>query len=67
MSIIRDKVLKAIEKLKDEELEGVLDYINLIQEPEEVKPTQEEKEAIRQGREDYKKGDFIKWEDLRRS
>ncbi|MCX6089142.1 MAG: hypothetical protein NTX88_01945 [Candidatus Atribacteria bacterium] len=67
MSMIREKVLKAIEKLKEEELEGVLDYINLIQEPEEVEPTEEEKEAIRQGREDHQKGDFIKWEDLRRS
>ena len=39
MSLIREKILEAIEKLKDEELEGVLDYIKLIQEPEEIEPT----------------------------
>ena len=50
MSLIREKILEAIEKLKDEELEGVLAYIKLIQEPEEIEPTQEEKEAIKQGR-----------------
>ena len=61
MSVIRDKILEAIEKLKDEELEGVLAYIKLIQEPEEIEPTQEEKEAIKQGREDFQKGDFIIW------
>ena len=61
MSLIREKILEAIEKLKDEELEGVLAYIKLIQEPEEIEPTQEEKEAIKQGREDFQKGDFIIW------
>ena len=61
MSLIREKILEAIEKLKDEELEGVLAYIKLIQEPEEIDPTQEEKEAIKQGREDFQKGDFIIW------
>ena len=67
MSLIREKILEAIEKLKDEELEGVLAYIKLIQEPEEIEPTQEEKEAIKQGREDFQKGDFIIWKSFKRS
>lgn len=67
MSLIREKILEAIEKLKDEELEGVMDYIKLIQEPEEIEPTQEEKEAIKQGREDFQKGDFIRWKDCQSS
>ena len=66
MSSTREKILKAIEKMKEEDLEGVLDYIYLIQEPEEVEPTKEELEAIKRGQEEYARGDYVKWEDLKR-
>jgi hypothetical protein len=62
---IRDQIKKALETLPEEALEGVLEYIRCIQEPEEVEPTEEELKAIAKGEEAYAKGEYLRWRDVK--
>ena len=62
---IKEEIVKALDKLPDEALEGVLEYIEFVSEPEEVTPTASELEAIRRGEEEYKRGEFIRWRDVK--
>ncbi|KUK11900.1 MAG: Uncharacterized protein XD51_1184 [Moorella sp. 60_41] len=62
---IREEIIRAIETLTEEELEAVRDYISFLREPEEVIPTEEEREALVRGREEYKRGEYVKWRDLK--
>lgn len=63
---IREEIIKAIETLTEEELEAVIDYINFLREPEEVTPTEEEREALARGREEYNRGEYARWRDLKK-
>jgi hypothetical protein len=47
----REEIIKNLDTLSDDALEGVLEYIQFIQEPEEVEPTEGELKAIAQGEE----------------
>jgi hypothetical protein len=62
---LRDELIRAINKLPDEAIEGVLDYVRFIQEPEEIEPTEADLKAITLGEEAYAKGDYVKWKDIR--
>lgn len=62
---IREEIIKALDKLSEESLEGVLEYVKFIQEPEEVEPTEAELKAIAQGEEAYAKGEYIRWRDIK--
>jgi hypothetical protein len=44
----------------------VIESGEFIGEPETVEATAEELEAIRRGDEEYRKGEFIRWRDLKR-
>jgi len=44
----------------------VLEYVEFIAESETIEATAEELEAIRRGDEEYRKGEFIRWRDLKR-
>ena len=55
---IREELLKAIEDMREEELEAVWDYVRLLREPEEAEPTAEEREAIA-------RGEYVKWDDFK--
>ena len=37
---LREEIIKNLDTLSDDALEGVLEYIQFIQEPEEVEPTE---------------------------
>ena len=50
----------------EDALEGVLEYIQCIQEPEEVEPTADEIEAVARGKEEIAKGDLVDWRDLKK-
>jgi hypothetical protein len=63
---LREEIHNALEKLPDEALEGVLDYIRFIQEPEEVEPTAEEIAIIARGKEEIASGDLVDWRDLKK-
>ena len=54
---LREEINNALEKLPDEALEGVLEYIRFIQEPEEVEPTAEEIAIIARGKEEIASGE----------
>ncbi|MFZ0942704.1 MAG: hypothetical protein WB930_10510 [Syntrophobacteraceae bacterium] len=63
---IKERIVEVLDKLPAESLEGVLEYVEFIAEPESVEATAEELEAIRRGDEEYRKGEFVRWRDLRR-
>ena len=62
---IREEIIKNLDTLREEDLEGVLDYIRFIQEPEEVEPTEGELKAIAQGEDAYAKGEYVRWRDIK--
>jgi hypothetical protein len=62
---IKEELIKAINNLPEEALEGVLDYVRFIQEPEEVEPTEDELRAIARGQEEYAKGEYVLWRDIK--
>jgi hypothetical protein len=62
----KERIIEVLNKLPPESLEGVLEYVEFIAEPEAVEATAEELEAIRRGDEEYRKGEFIRWRDLKR-
>jgi hypothetical protein len=63
---LRAEIDKALESLSQDALEGVLEYIRFIQEPEEVEPTEEEIAVIARGKEEIAGGDLVDWRDLKK-
>jgi len=59
------EIIKNLDTLSEDDLEGVLEYIQFIQEPEEVEPTEGELKAIAQGEEAYAKGEYVRWRDIK--
>jgi len=64
---IREELIKAIETMDEENLKAVLDYVRLLQEPEEVEPTEEERTAIARGREEFARGEYVRWRELKQN
>ncbi len=62
----KERIIEALDKLPPESLEGVLEYVEFIAEPEAVEATAGDLEAIRRGDKEYSKGEFIRWRDLKR-
>jgi len=62
---IREEIIKSLNTLSEDALEGVLEYIRFIQEPEEVEPTEEELKAIAAGEKAYAKGEYVRWRDIK--
>jgi hypothetical protein len=63
---IREEIIKSLNNLSEDDLEGVLEYIRFIQEPEEVEPTEEERAIIARGKEEIASGDLVDWRDLKK-
>ena len=63
---IREEIIKSLNNLSEDALEGVLEYIRFIQEPEEVEPTEEEIAIIARGKEEIASGDLVDWRDLKK-
>lgn len=64
---IKDQIIKALDKLPPEALEMVLEYVEFISEPETVAPTSDELDAIKRGEKEYRRGEFVRWRDIKRS
>ena len=64
MSIPED-LIKAIKGLPEDALEGVLDYVHFIQEPEDAEPTEDELKAIAKGEKEFAKGQYVRWRDIK--
>jgi len=62
---IREELNKVLDNLPEESLEAVLEYARFIQEPEEVEATEAEMKAIARGREEYAKGEYISWRNIK--
>jgi len=60
---IREEVDKALDGLPEDALEGVLEYIQFI--TRSVEPSDEDRMAIRRGREEFSRGEFVDWEDVK--
>jgi len=63
----REEIKKVIDTLPEEALEGVLDYVRFIQEPEEVEPTEEEIKAVARGKEEIARGEVVRWRDIKKN
>ncbi len=63
---LRKEIIKSLNNLSEDSLEGVLDYIRFIQEPEEVEPTAEEVAAIARGKREIARGEVVRWRDLKK-
>jgi hypothetical protein len=63
---LREEIIKNLDTLSEDALEGVLEYIQFIQEPEEVEPTEEEIAIIARGKEEIAGGDLVDWRDLKK-
>ena len=63
---LREEIIKNLNSLSEEALEGVLEYIRFIQEPEEVEPTAEEAAAIARGKKEIARGEVVRWRDLKK-
>ncbi len=62
---LRTEIERALDTLSQDALEGVLEYIRFIQEPEEVEPTEEEIGIIARGKAEIESGDLVDWRDLK--
>ena len=63
---IREEIIKNLDTLSEDALEGVLEYIRFIQEPEEVEPTAEDVAAIARGKQEIARGEVVRWRDLKK-
>ncbi len=63
---LRKEIIKSLNNLSEDSLEGVLEYIRFIQEPEEVEPTAEEVAAIARGKREIARGEVVRWRDLKK-
>jgi hypothetical protein len=63
---LREEIINSLDRLSEEALEGVLEYIRFIQEPAEVEPTVEEVAAIARGKKEIAKGEVVSWRDLKK-
>jgi len=62
---LREEIIKNLGTLSEDALEGVLEYIRFIQEPEEVEPTEKEIEAIARGKKEIAWGEVVCWRDIK--
>ena len=62
---LRAEIIKNLDTLSEDDLEGVLEYIQFIQEPEEVEPTAEEIAIIARGKEEIASGEVVSWRDIK--
>ncbi|MGA7564238.1 MAG: hypothetical protein WBW55_13610 [Desulfobaccales bacterium] len=63
---LREEIIKSLNTLSEEDLEGVWENINFIQEPGEVEPTAEEVAAISRGKQEIARGEVVRWRDLKK-
>ncbi len=63
---LREEIIKSLNNLSEDSLEGVLEYIRFIQEPEEVEPSAEEVAAIARGKQEIARGELVRWRDLKK-
>jgi hypothetical protein len=65
LSALRDELHHLVESLPEEELAQVRDFVKvLLQEAEEL--TEEEWQEVREGEEEFKRGTWVIWKDVRR-
>ena len=66
MYAIREEVHRLVEALSDEEMAGVRDFLNvLMREPLEL--TDEEWQEVSDREEEFRKGEWLRWEDVIRT
>jgi len=63
---LRAEIIKNLDTLSEDALEGVLEYMQFIQEPAEVEPTADEIAAVARGKEEIAGGEVVGWRDMKR-
>jgi hypothetical protein len=63
--MVKEEIMEQIQRLSDEEMSQVLDFIKLLREqPEEL--SNRELEEIKAGQEEFARGEWSRWEDIKR-
>ena len=66
MNNSREQLNQLLGSLVDEDLEEVLSFVKvLLSEPEEL--TQKEWREVKKGEEEIRRGEWVRWEDVKRS
>lgn len=60
---VKEALHHLVESMSDEKAEALLDYLNLLADPDEL--TEEERERVRRARAELARGDFVTLEELR--
>ena len=60
----KESLREIVETLTEEEAEQLLDYLNMLADPDEL--TAEELEAVRRGQQAAERGDYVTLEEWRR-
>ena len=65
MSATRTEIDQLLESLTEKYLRQVRDFVKvLVQEPEEL--TEQEQDELPKGEEEFRRGEWVKWQDVRR-
>ena len=65
MSASRDQLYSLLDQLDEEELDEVWDFAKVLSsEPDEL--TDEERAGVQAAEDEFRRGDWVKWEDVRR-
>jgi hypothetical protein len=66
MSTTRDELHQLLESLPEEELAQVLDFVKvLLEESEDL--SDEEWEEVHKGEEEIRRGEWVRWKDVKRA
>ena len=65
MATMLDEIHRLLELLPEKDLSQVRDFVKaLLQEPVEI--TEEEAKEVRKGEREFQRGDWVRWQDVRR-
>ena len=66
MSAIREELSQLLATLPEKDLNQVRDFVKvLLQEPEDL--TEDEWREVNKGKEEFRRGEWVRWEDVRRT
>ena len=65
MSVLREELHQLLGSLPEEELSQVRDFLKvLLEEPDDL--TEEERQEVREGEDEIRRGEWVWWEEVRR-
>ena len=63
MNQARQDLIRRLEALSDEHVLAVLEYIDFMRDSLDADPTDEDLQAIKKGRQEYARGQYVEWQE----